>query len=161
MRRPVTSHEPRALPGRLPSSTTFASVMLSADEPERRFAFVPSRFSTTSSEESRSPYFAAKAPVYNSKLRTVSGLKALVRPNNRYGLWISTPSMTVRFSSGPPPRTASRLPNSSVAATPGSVCRVRKMFSAPPATFITSAGWTRIVAGASSLPIVAVTSTVS
>jgi hypothetical protein len=42
-------------------------------------------------------------PAENSNRATVSGLNALVRPNSRYGLWISTPSMMVRFSSGDPP----------------------------------------------------------
>ena len=53
-------------------------------------------------------------------------------------MWISTPSIIVRFWSGVPPRTASRLPKSPVDATPGSVSRVRKMLSKAPATSNTS-----------------------
>ncbi len=133
--------------------------MLSAAELlKRRFAS-PARFSTTSSDDRRSPYAAPKAPAVNSKRCTVSGLNALVRPDSRYGLWISTPSMMVRFWSGDPPRTDRRLPKSSVAATPGKVCRTWKMLSPVPAAARTAFGSTAIVAGRSGTDRGAVTST--
>jgi hypothetical protein len=96
VRRADTSQEPRA-PGSAPSVTTLASVMLSVAEPANRSARVPSRFSIDSSDDRRSPYLTLKPPVASSKPWMVSGLNALVKPNRRYGSWISTPSMTVRF----------------------------------------------------------------
>jgi hypothetical protein len=48
-------------------------------------------------EDRRSPYFAPKPPAVSAKFSTVSGLNALVRPNNRNGAWTSMPSMIVRF----------------------------------------------------------------
>ena len=97
MRRPVNSHEPFIEPGSFPSRMTLASVTDTPSDPANDLVFVPTRFSTTSSDESRSPYFGLKPPAVSSKFSTVSGLKALVSPNRRYGLWISTPSITVRF----------------------------------------------------------------
>ena len=99
-----------------------ASVIDSAAVPPIGVAVLPGRLSTIRIDDRRSPYCALKPPVISSKLATVSGLNALVSPNRRYGLWISTPSIMVRFWSGPPPRTLSRLSKSLTAATPGSVC---------------------------------------
>ena len=97
MRRPVTSHEPFAVFGSPPSSTTLASVILSDAEPFSPPPDRPSRFSTSSSDDRRSPYFALKPPVASSKRWIVSGLNALVRPKRRYGSCTSTPSIMVRF----------------------------------------------------------------
>ena len=61
--------------GVLPSRTTLASVMLAAGRAlEPRPA---ARLSTTSRDESRSPYAAPNPPAVSSKPSTVSGLKAL------------------------------------------------------------------------------------
>ena len=109
---------------------------------------VPARLSMTRIDDSLSPYFGLNPPAVSSKFCTVSGLNALVRPNRRNGSWISTPSMIVRFWSGPPPRTEIRLSKSAVALTPGSVCRTLKMFSPAPATVRTWSGLSSMVAGA-------------
>ena len=62
MRRAVTIQEPFFSPGRRPSKTALASVRLTAVDPLNRSASEPGRFSTTRSEESRSPYFEENAP---------------------------------------------------------------------------------------------------
>ena len=72
MRRALTSHEPSALDGSLPSKTTFASVMLSDAEPPSAFERVPSRFSTSSSDDRRSPHLGLNPPVASSKREMVS-----------------------------------------------------------------------------------------
>jgi len=154
----VRSQDP-FLTGSFPSRMTLASVMLRAEDPDRTFFAAPSRFSTTSSEERRSPWLTPKPPGEKSKRATVSGLNALVSPNKRYGLWISTPSMTVRFSSGDPPRTEIRLPSSSVATTPGRVWMTWKMLSSPPATVRTRSGVTGSAPGSAGGAGVAFTST--
>ena len=157
VRRPVTSHDPP--PGAAPSTTTLASVRLAAADPPT--ASRPARLSTISSDDSRSPQAAPKPPAANSNRSTVSGLKAPTRPNSRYGLWISTPSITVRFWSGVPPRTASRLLKSPVAATPGSRFNVRKTLSTAPATASTCPASTGVAEGRSRAGRGETTSTVS
>jgi hypothetical protein len=96
VRRPVTSQDPFAF-GMRPSSTTFASVTLSDAEPVSAAPRVPSRFSTSSSDDRRSPYFTLKPPVASSNRWMISGLKALVSPKRRNGSWTSTLSIMVRF----------------------------------------------------------------
>ena len=59
------------------------------------------------------------------------------------------PSITVRFWSGVPPRTASRLPKSSVDATPARVSRVRKTLSMLPGARNTASGVTGVADGRS------------
>ena len=71
------------------------------------------------------------------------------------------PSMTVRFWSGVPPRTASRLPKSSVDATPARVSRVRKTLSMLPGARKTASGATGVAEGRSCTVISDTTSTVS
>ena len=83
MRRVVKSHDASRPRGRRPSAIRFASVRATVVEPANACAVVPGRFSTTSSEDNRSPYFAPKAPAVSSKRSTVSGLNAAVRPNSR------------------------------------------------------------------------------
>ena len=67
MRRPVTSHEPLAVRGSPPSNTMFASVMLRDADPFNPPPERPSRFSTSSKDDSRSPYLALNPPVASSK----------------------------------------------------------------------------------------------
>ena len=69
--------------------------------------------------------------------------------------------MIVRFWSGVPPRTASRLPKSPVEATPGSASRVRKMLSKLPATSNTSSASIGVADGRSGTASAETTSTVS
>ena len=82
MRRVVRSHEPFRT-GSFPSKITFASVMLSAEDPDSPFFPSPSRFSTTRSDDRRSPWLTPNPLAEKSKRATVSGLNALVRPNSR------------------------------------------------------------------------------
>ena len=81
MRRALISHDPRR--GIPPSRTMLASVRLSAADPLSPSRRVPARFSMTSSEERRSPYFTLNPPVASSNREIVSGLNALVRPYSR------------------------------------------------------------------------------
>ena len=69
--------------------------------------------------------------------------------------------MTARFWSGVPPRTASRLPKSSVDATPARVSRVRKTLSMLPGARKTSSGVTGVADGRSCTAISDTTCTVS
>ena len=78
----MTIQEPLAS-GSLPSTTTLASVMLSAADPASAFVSVPARFWTTSNEDSRSPRATPNEPVSSEKLSIVSGLNALTRPCRR------------------------------------------------------------------------------
>ena len=82
----VASHNPCPGPGSRPSLMMFASVMLNDDDPLKGRLASASRFSTTTTEDNRSPYLAPKPPANSSNRPTVSGLNALVRPNRRYGL---------------------------------------------------------------------------
>ena len=69
--------------------------------------------------------------------------------------------MTVRFWSGPPPRTEMRLSKSFAAATPAIVWRVRNTLSATPAWARTASGFTGSGAGPVEVSPLARTSTVS